>query len=475
MPRLFPRVTSHLLTCALAVGMLSGACGQDLPEPATGVILVCIDTLRADHVGAYGYPRKTTPRIDRLATEGTVFEWAISQSNWTVPATATLLTSLYPSEHGAVIQGEIKHLDKTRPSGLRPNVKTLGDDFRLAGFRTGLFSANPFLQSLKRSFDAAEVKLQNAGSLTDKAIAWLHEKPAEPFFLHLQFMDLHQPLDPPEPYFSYFEVAEGGLRGPQHKRWGYTTMHNPDSASFRRYRAHKVALYDGALRYIDTEIGRLIDTLADLGLLDQTLLVVTSDHGEEFWDHADVASRNTGDPRGWWGIGHGHSMFQELLHVPLILHGPRVAMGARVECGARHLDVAPTILKLLELQPPPRMRGIDLTPLWQAERQGRPCESPPQLAESPAYGPEAQAVIWKQHKLIRIRNGIELLFDLRTDAAEQHDLSGDRPKVVEALGKVLTRELSRAESTTPKLGESEEMELDAELQRQLRALGYLTD
>ncbi len=467
---------AHLgLSRTLAAGLLLAGCSQtpDFGAPPRSVILVCIDTLRADHVGAYGYAPPTTPNLDRLASEGTLFESTVAQSNWTVPATATLLTSLYPSEHGARIEGDSKHLGKTPPAQLRPGVETLADILQPNGFRTGLFSANPFLYGrFKRGFDAAEVELQSATSLTAKAIAWIAENPAEPFFLHLQYMDLHRPIEPPEPYFNYFAVPAGGPRGSEHKAWRFVTWRGRETAAFKRYRGHKIALYDGALRYVDAEIGRLLDTLEELGILDETLLVVTSDHGEELWDHAQIEKTLATDPRRIWGVGHGHSMFQELIRVPLIFRGPGVAAAARVACEARHLDVAPTILALLGLEPQPRMRGVSLAPRWSGATERR-CDGVPQIAESPAYGPEMQTIIWRQHKLVAIRGEAELLFDLRADPGERHDLARQLPAVVTALEEMLARELPPAGSPAEESGESPASDLDADTERQLRALGYL--
>lgn len=458
------RIFAAGAAAALAAGLV--ACAPP-PEPRHLVVVV-IDTLRADHLGAYGYSRDTSPRIDALADRGMLFDDALAQSSWTVPATASLLTSLYPSQHGALVEGEVKHLGETPPNQLRVGVESLAQILEGAGMRTALLSANPYLYGrFQRGFDLAEVKRQDAGSLTDRAIVWLGGQPEVPSFVHIQYMDLHQPIDPPPPYFDMFPAASGGEREARHEEWSFAHLEADDGEDYRRFHDHKIALYDGALRYVDHQIGRLVDALDELGMLDETLLVVTSDHGEEFWDHWREGRAMGNDPRGIWGIGHGHSMFQELLHVPLIVSGPGVARGRRSDCPVRHLDVAPTALDYLGLEPRPQMRGISLVPLLAAG--GGDCPELPQIAESPAYGPDSRAVVWRGRKLIERADGVRMLFDLRRDPAERQDLIGRQPAAAEALAGILARELAAAEPRPP----GEPMEYDPETEAQLRALGYL--
>ena len=471
--------TAAKAAVALAAALLCAACSPSEPGPAEGpaqnVVILCIDTLRADHVGAYGYERETTPFVDGLASGGAVFENAYAHSNWTVPSTASLLTSLYPSEHGAGIEGEVRLLGESTPVlQIRDKVETLATHLRRAGFRTGLFSANPFLFGrFKQDFDAAEVARRNATELTSSALRWLDQAGSDRFFLYLQYMDLHQPLEPPPPFFDLFEVEEGGVRGREHTDWsfgGVKDQRDLEDPSFRRYRAHRVALYDGALRYIDEEIRRLYRRLEETGRARQTLLVITSDHGEEFWDHALAEHASGDDPRGYWGIGHGHTMFEELLRVPLILHGPGVVGNRRVACIGRQIDVVPTALDLLGVARPPGLRGRSLASLLAESSESKDCPAAvPVIAESPAYGPDSKAVIWKGRKLIVRGKGEELLFDLRQDPGESRNLAGSHPDLAAALRAILEREL--AGMTTR--GKSDAMDLDEETKRQLRALGYL--
>ena len=435
--------------------------------------MVSIDTLRADHVGAYGYARDTTPFLDALAEDGVVFSRAWAHSNWTVPSTASLLTGLYPSGHGAGIAGEVRELaDDTPILQIRPGVETLAGRLRAAGFRTAMLSANPFLFGrFSDGFEVAQVGRAPADELTDSALRWLEETRGERFFLYLQYMDLHQPIEPPPRYAELFPVDEGTERSPEHGDWSYgnlQTAEDLDDPSFRSYSAHRTALYDGALRWIDDELRRLDAALARTGRAEETLLVVTADHGEELWDHALAERATGGDPREHWGIGHGHSMYEELLRVPLIVHGPGVAARPPDDCTARQVDVLPTLLDLLGLEPVTGLPGRSLAPRLRA---GEPpdCEAVPVVAESPAYGPDAKAVVWDGRKLVVRSDGVVQLFDLRTDPGETRDLAAADPATVRALRAILRRELGSADGAAP----SDAIEIDDETRRQLRALGYL--
>jgi arylsulfatase A-like enzyme len=446
---------------AVAAGRSSGS--RRVPR---GVIVVCIDTLRADHLSAYGYARATSPRLAALARRGTLFENALSAAPWTVPAVGSLLTSLYPGEHGAAVEGEVRQLDEQTPAQLRPEVQTLGDLLHRAGLRTALFSGNPYLWGrFQRGFDAAVAERQSATELTDRAVAWLRAKPGKPFFLYLQYMDLHQPIEPSAPYADRFAAEVGGERGSEPRDGSFERQSDLEDLAFRRFRAHKIALYDGALLYVDAEVGRLLDAL---GHGEDTLVVVTSDHGEEFWDHAEAERHQGGDPRGVWGVGHGHTLFQELLHVPLIVAGPGFPADRRVPCGVSLLDVAPTVLSALRLPARPEMRGATLA---RFRDDGAGCQQAPLAAESPAYGPETRALVWNGWKLIERAGAGPALFDLARDPTERHDLAGCRPRALEALSGLLAHEHAPRPGVLG--GRRDVVPPDLETSRQLRALGYL--
>ena len=460
----------------LVVGLLLLSCGTrsepeavELPQ-ARNLVIVVLDTLRTDRMSAYGHDRPTTPRIDRLAEEGALFELVLSQSNWTVPATASLLTSLYPSEHGAGLTGEIRDLGQSKVQQLREDSRTLGQILAEDGFRTALISANPYLFGrFKRGFEVAEVERTDATTLTDKSLDFLEAVGEERFFLHVQYMDLHQPLVPPEPFFNMFGQDLPGTRGQTHSDWQFGSHDEFNGSNFTAFRDHKLALYDGALRYIDTEIGRLLDFLQESGHMDDTLIVVTSDHGEEFWDHAEAQRSAAQDPRGLWGIGHGHSMYQELLWIPLVVRGPGVLPGRRVACPAQLVDIVPTALAALGLTLPSGLRGTSLTPFLSGSPQPPTCEPRPSLAESPAYGPDTKSLTFGRFKLVRRYDGLVQLFDLGSDPGEELDLAAERPELVTQLSEQMDRQLAGVDAA----GSDETMEFDEDTLEQLRSLGYI--
>jgi arylsulfatase A-like enzyme len=198
------------------------------------------------------------------------------------------------------------------------------------------------------------------------------------------------------------------------------------------------------------------------------LVVLTSDHGEEFWDHALEEATLGGDPRRLWGVGHGHSMYEELLRVPLVIAGPGVPAARLASCPARQVDVMPTALQLLGLPGSRAARGRSLVAVSLADLAGT-CAELPALAESPAYGPDSGAVIWKGRKLISRYGRGELLFDLRNDPAERHDLAPGQPSLAAGMRTILGRELAAA----GRLRSADAAQLDEETRRELRALGYL--
>lgn len=465
----------------LAVAVVLAGCdrqavdsGRDAraPAAAANVVLIVVDTLRADHLGCYGHERDTSPTIDRLAVRGARFESVQAPSPWTVPSTASILTSTYPSEHGAEITGAMRDLSSQPPSQIRDDVPMLSELLSEHQLSTALLSANPFLFGRFRSgFDLAVVERMSADRLTAETIAWIDSLPAGTrFFAHVQYMDLHQPLDPPRPYWRLFATPGAGSRDTRHSEWGYPQGEHLETAGFQSFRENRLALYDGAMRFIDDQIGVLLAALADRDLESSTLVVVTSDHGEEFWDHAEIGAAMGGDPRGYYGIGHGHAFFQELLHVPLVIAGPGVAGGTTVSGPGSLLDIAPTVIGRVGIPAPPEMRGLDLGPAL-APPASKTVRLAPRtmFASSPAYGPETWAMLSGSWKLIVRADGYRLLFDLSSDQGERQDLSGARPQLVE----IYEAELNRHRAAFAQGRSSSVMEIDDELREALRALGYV--
>jgi arylsulfatase len=355
--RLFPLWLSAPLWCAYLGALawtgarfeLSPLAGEPsystlAPRPAgsgPNVVLVTVDTLRADHLGCYGYGRPTSPFLDSLAREGTRCADATAAASWTKPATGTILTGLHPSRHGALYHGSLLNL----PEG----EITLAEAFRQRGYVTAGFVANPNLKRVfefDRGFDVYfdspvedTVTLacirgtwfggvlmrflrhqfnwnyeNDIARMNAEVLAWLRANPDQRFFLYAHYIDPHIPYDPPARYRREF------------------ARDHPFLLFNARKRAVGIDRYDGEIRYTDDGLAELVGELRRLGLWDDTLFVLTSDHGEEFFEHGV--------------LGHGFSLFQEVVRVPLVFRGPGVPAGAVIEEPVQILDLAGTVLEL---------------------------------------------------------------------------------------------------------------------------------
>jgi len=327
-----------------ACGCFAG-CGRDAREPPS-IALILIDTLRADHLGSYGYSRDTTPHLDRLARDALVFDDAVAQSSWTLPSVTSLFSSHYPGQFPpARGDGPLgpKSLVRVLESAPGDAVVTLAEVLRDAGYRTVSVATNPFnadAVNLMQGFETRHFRMNaSADWVVDRALREVDLSREGPFFLYLHLMDVHPPLrsalDPDAARLTQ-DVTRFGA---------------PDAlagSAFREHRDELVARYDAQLREIDAQMGRLFAGLRDGGLFDRCVVLVTSDHGEEFWDHARLGASLRLPNRGAYGVGHGHTLFPELIEVPLILRAPGLASG-RVATPVRLLDVAPTLLGLAGL------------------------------------------------------------------------------------------------------------------------------
>ncbi|HUG53349.1 MAG TPA: sulfatase, partial [Vicinamibacteria bacterium] len=302
---------------------------------AKGVLLVSLDTVRRDHVGAYGYARPTTPRLDALAREGVLFEDAVSVSSWTLPSHVSMLTGVDPGRHGGV---DMRH-------GFNRAVPTLPGLLRSAGFATRAVTSHLYVSEvygLDEGFDHLDFRQdRKATEVADRGIALLDRFGDRPFFVFLHLYDPHWHYDPPAWARDIFESSyAGGLTGV----WQDFSKHDRASLSAADL-AHLLALYDGEIRYADTELGRVLDHLQGRGLDRSTLVVVTSDHGEEFLDH------------GSWE--HQKTLYEEVARVPLVMRAPGTAPrreGSQVSL----LDIPSTVMAWLGLPPPAASIGRSL-------------------------------------------------------------------------------------------------------------------
>jgi arylsulfatase A-like enzyme len=434
---------------------------KERPE-GPNLLVISIDTLRADRLGCYGYSRDTSPNIDRLVARGALFENAISSAPWTLPSYGSLFTGLYPASHRAgvvtgrealwgkdeIAQGKGQKLSET----LRTDIPTLAKSLADAGWKTAAFYNNPFLdpsRRIDRGFQQYTSYQYNAASGVDLAERWIAARSQSRWFVFLHLMDPHGPYAPPAPYDEKF----AGRSVDSIPGWP------PDLAALRagpvsdETKKQISDLYDGEIAFADAQIGRLLDALDKSGEAARTLIVFHSDHGEEFWEHG--------------GFEHGHSLHSELLHVPLaIVFPPRMSGGTRVAPRVRTVDVFPTVLELMGLAPPRDLDGESLLPLL----DGSLLQPRDALSESILWGErEAKAFAREQFKLIAAGSSDDHLFAPSVDAAERIDLERMYPDSVRDLRAWLAARHERLKAIAP-TGPAQGQTLE-ELQR-LRNTGY---
>lgn len=347
----------------LAVVALLVATGCQKPAPPASdhanVILVSIDSLRADHVSSYGYAKPTTPALDAFAASGVRFANSYATSPWTLPSHASMFTGLYPDAH----------LAYRNDSRLSDAVDTAAELFARAGFDTHAIVCAPFLRTvynLHQGFggfdeDIARTKrtdvrrIRTSEKVTDKAVAYLKKRRADgqPFFLFVHYWDPHYDYNPPKKYVQMFDPDYQG------KIDGADISHREDlvPGMDQRDLAHIRALYDGEIRYTDDHLAKLLAYLDESGLAPRTAVIVTSDHGEEFLEHGST--------------GHTFTCFEELIRVPLAMRIPGLTPRAPViETTVENVDLLPTMLSAAGLPPVKHaINGHDLVPLIRDGRE----------------------------------------------------------------------------------------------------------
>ena len=444
---LHPGALRLLALLALLLG-----CAAPQSGSPRNLILISIDTLRPDMLGTYGYGRDTSPHLDALARRGVVFEAAYATAPWTLPSHASLLTGRYPSRLGMV------WLDRKLPA----RVGTLATLLSEAGFRTAAFVNSVFLGSrhgLDRGFQDFRLVPEEFGrrapSLVELGAArWIQSSSGPPFFLFLHYYDVHSDYASlPEYEERFVRPYRGNVNGSteqlkQIKREG-TELSEPDLA-------HLEDLYVAGIQQLDDGLGRLMTVLEAADLLEDTLLAVTSDHGEEFGE------------RG--GVEHGGSQHEELVRVPLLLAGPGIPSGRRVETPVSLVDLLPTLLSRLGVAAPGGLDGHDLSPLLRGAEV--PAELRDRLIFSEADGrigedePVTTAVRRGRYKLIEDRSADSLrLYDLDADPGEHRDVGDLHPDVFAELTRALGVFAASHE-------EAERVDLGPDEKEHLRKLGY---
>ena len=359
-------------------------------KPNLNVIILVVDSLRNSRLSSQGYLRETTPFLDSLETRFT----AISASPWTYPSVASILTGLYPHNHNAIISGDIKRMDRLENfQKLGKDILTLPEMLFLLGHRIYFSTAiGPASDALKTRIIPKEYPPSSrADDLLDDLTKWISKNGRRKFFAYVQFADLHIPLNPPASFRHFFGDVKD-LSKPGSYNWEL--------------------LYDNSLRYVDSTIERLFHFLKDTVNMDRTIVVVTGDHGEEFSEHGELEAESFYDQRGFYGLGHGHSVFNEVIQVPLIMSGP--IPDRKSDHLVSTVDIMPTVVDLLGITHYIRFDGVNIF-----EAQGERAL----LSEASGYGYEKKALIIGRYKLVYSKDdGIQWLFDLEKDPQEQHPI-----------------------------------------------------
>jgi arylsulfatase A-like enzyme len=459
----------------LAAAALLTACGSEGSSDRPNVLMVVIDTARADRFGSYGHDGGLTPNIDELAQAGVVFEEASAHAPWTLPSTASLLTSLHPPEHGAGGFLDLSPMDSGgAPAisfrGLQDERETLAETLGAAGWRTGAvvnvdfldktFGLTQGVHDLDAQWYDSNNEVRSAKETTDLALNWIGEREDDPFFLLVHYFDAHAVYSPPDEFRERHAAPVDrnnsnfvfGTRAHMLMlRGGQLQLEAPTIE-----RAFK--LYEAELAYVDQQIGRLLDGLQTQGVAENTLVVLTADHGEEFLDHG--------------GFEHGHTLYQELLHVPLILSFPgNLSSGTRYAQSVGLVDVAPTICDLLQVPVPGSFAGRSLA----GALAGRDLAERPVLSHGNFWG--QPLVSWRSGpwKLILTpgepgQEKVEL-YNLDTDPLEKTNVAESEPTEL----KRLRAELDQVRSFHASELTGKAIELDAEGIQRLKDLGYMGD
>ena len=451
-----------LLHAALAVAFHAGP----LAPERTNVIVLLVDALRADHLGCYGYARPTSPAIDALARDSVLFRQTIPASTFTKSSVASLFTGRYPFQHGVYWGNSRENADTITSDVLSARETTLAEVFRAHGYLTAAWVQNSHLRGFMGFAQGFVDYHDQQGSIDriDRLFGdWLAGPGRRyPFFTYVHYIDLHDPYRPPPPYDSMFGRYADVYKGVDFSAWGafLAAVRKGERKLTPEEVAQLAAYYDGEIRYVDERIGRLLARLKRLGLYDRSLIVLIADHGDAFYEHGFIS--------------HSTTPYEELVHVPLIVKLPGERLAGRVVTPqVRLVDLFPTLLDLTGIaERPDDLAGCSLTPLLRAEppaeRDSRCQVAVIEIAEEgEAPGVAVRTARWKY---IHHEKHPDELYDLAADPGEKNNLlllgpPGDQAAKLRALALQVVAE----RHTTG----GERIELDDQLIRELKALGYI--
>jgi arylsulfatase A-like enzyme len=395
-------------------------------------VLIVWDTTRADHISSYGYSRNTTPHVDQLAQRGVLFENAISASSWTLPAMASMFTSLLPHQHGASADMPLRNSPRTlaeilrvvgyetvginanyiygvMPWGLARGFEAYTDSTTVLGYSLDASRlGHDFLEpGSEKLFHRSRYNMLTARQLNEEAYRWFDHRSGRPFFLFLNYMDAHDPYESPTPYSHWYGQI------PEETKLMLSGSHYRGVELSASQREGLIAAYDGALAYMDYQVGELLRFLERSPEWSNTYVILTADHGEAFGEHHSY--------------GHGWDLYREVLHVPLIIVGPGIPAGVRIPHTARTRQIFSTVLELAGGKAAV-LRRTSLTRLWSPNYvPSNPEEGTLSELLDPTPPPAPPGMIslttreW--HLTYRRGYGRSRLYHWPTDPLEQQDVS----------------------------------------------------
>lgn len=432
-----------------AAGHDETASSAGFPERPS-LIVYLIDTLRADRMGASRAKQPLTPNIDAFARGATVFENAVAQAPWTRPSVTSIFTGLGPLAHG------VQKTDHSLP----PEAVTLAELLHAAGYGTAAFSTNWNVHKktgLNQGFELFDFSDRApSDQVNERVFRWLGTRPQPPFFLYVHTLDPHAPYAPPPEYRKRFAPDARPDAG---NNFDVEQIYRKRGLERRRRIAELPPLYDAEVAFNDHSFGGFLDALRRRGLYENSLIVLVSDHGEEFDEHRE--------------FGHAINLFDETLRVPLIVKWPGQHKGERVRSLAQHVDLLPTLLRAAGLQVPGGLPGMDLALVADAGEVPEALSGRAAISHLSYRGREGISAVhagWKLiHPLTRELSETPLLYRLSSDRAERNNRVRDFPVRAGWLESLIRLEQARGRSGL----QTQRHEMDEETRKGLEALGYL--
>jgi len=449
-----------LIVISIALGIIAVLAGLGLLKKDNNgeksdfnIILISIDTLRADHLGCYNYPHETSPSLDKFREDAILFRRCMAQAPSTLASHASILTSLIPSHHNAFF---------TRSQALPEEILTLAEILQEKGYYTVSFNDGGQIAprfGLNQGFDLYEsmdsktkTGQLNFKQIVDSSIHWLKENTAKRFFLFLHTYETHHPYTPEDKYLKLFELDYKG-KLPKHISVELIKQINNGEVTLdEEDKKHIINAYDAEIRSMDDSFSKLIKFLKENNLYESTLIIFTSDHGEEFGEH------------GIWAT-HSHSLFNDQLHVPLIIKLPNSRFSARkVDYLVRSIDILPTVLDLLGKKEGGRFEGFSLYPYIKGTTPKKVVFAISQRDMQETFVPSHWSIMTRKWKLYNNK-----LYNLFMDPGQLSDVSSSQSDLKKSLEK---KALNFIKQKRTKLN-SKRVILDEAARKKLKSLGYL--